>query len=90
MPINLHGRNFLSLDGYSPAEIRFLLQLSAELKAAKYAGTEQPRLTRRNIALIFEKASTRTRTGFEVAAYDQGAQRHLSRPDAAAISATRN
>ena len=73
MAINLHGRNFLSLEGYSPEEIGFLLQLSAELKAAKYAGTEQPRLTRRNIALIFEKASTRTRTGFEVAAYDQGA-----------------
>jgi ornithine carbamoyltransferase len=73
MPVNLHSRNFLSLEGYSPEEIRFLLQLSAELKASKYAGTEQPRLTRRNIALIFEKASTRTRTGFEVAAYDQGA-----------------
>ncbi len=73
MAINLHGRDFLSLEGYSPEEIGFLLHLSAELKAAKYAGTEQPRLTRRNIALIFEKASTRTRTGFEVAAFDQGA-----------------
>ena len=73
MPINLRGRNFLTLDDFSPADIRFLLQLAAELKAAKYAGTEQPRLSRRNIALIFEKDSTRTRTGFEVAAYDQGA-----------------
>ena len=73
MPINLRGRSVLTLDDFSPAEIRFLLQLAAELKAAKNAGTEQPRLTRRNIALIFEKDSTRTRTGFEVAAYDQGA-----------------
>ena len=73
MPINLRGRSLLTLDDFSPADIRFLLQLAAELKAAKYAGTEQPRLSRRNIALIFEKDSTRTRTGFEVAAYDQGA-----------------
>ncbi len=73
MPINLRGRSVLTLDDFSPAEIRFLLQLSVELKAAKNAGTEQPRLSRRNIALIFEKDSTRTRTGFEVAAYDQGA-----------------
>lgn len=74
MPINLHGRSLLTLDDYSPAEIRFLLRLATELKAAKYAGAEQPRLLRRNIALIFEKDSTRTRTGFEVAAYDQGAR----------------
>ena len=73
MPINLRGRSVLTLDDFSPAEIRFLLQLSVELKAAKNAGTEQPRLLHRNIALIFEKDSTRTRTGFEVAAYDQGA-----------------
>ncbi|MDW5317492.1 ornithine carbamoyltransferase [Rhizobium sp. PL01] len=73
MPINLRGRSVLTLDDLSPNEIRFLLQLAAELKAAKQAGTEQPRLSRRNIALIFEKDSTRTRTGFEVAAYDQGA-----------------
>lgn len=73
MPINLRGRSLLTLDNYSPAEIRFLLRLASELKAAKLAGTEQPRLTGRNIALIFEKDSTRTRTGFEVAAYDQGA-----------------
>jgi len=53
MPINLRGRNFLTLDDFSPTEIRFLLQLAAELKSAKYAGTEQPRLLRRNIALIY-------------------------------------
>jgi len=73
MPVNLLGRSLLTLDTYSPDEIRFLLRLASELKAAKYAGTEQPRLLRRNIALIFEKSSTRTRSGFEVAAYDQGA-----------------
>ena len=73
MPINLRGRSVLTLNDFSPAEIRFVLRLAAELKAAKEAGSEQPRLLRRNIALIFEKDSTRTRTGFEVAAYDQGA-----------------
>jgi ornithine carbamoyltransferase len=73
MPINLHGRSVLSLDDLTAAEIRFLLKLGAELKSAKLAGTERPCLTGRNIALIFEKDSTRTRTGFEVAAYDQGA-----------------
>ena len=74
MPINLLGRSVLTLDDLSPADIRFLLKLAADLKSAKYAGTEEPRLHRRNIALIFEKDSTRTRTGFEVAAYDQGAR----------------
>ncbi|QJP14255.1 ornithine carbamoyltransferase [Starkeya sp. ORNL1] len=73
MPINLHGRSVLTLDDFTPAEIRFLLRLAAELKSAKTGGFEEPRLTRKNIALIFEKDSTRTRTGFEVAAYDQGA-----------------
>ncbi len=73
MPVNLHGRNMLTLDDFSPSEIRYLLRLAAELKAAKQAGTEVPRLLRKNIALIFEKDSTRTRSGFEVAAYDQGA-----------------
>lgn len=73
MPINLHGRSFLTLLDFTPAEIRFLLVLAAELKAAKRAGTERPRLTGKNIALIFEKDSTRTRAGFEVAAHDQGA-----------------
>ncbi|MBR2691042.1 MAG: ornithine carbamoyltransferase [Aquamicrobium sp.] len=73
MSINLHGRSVLSLDDLTAAEIRFLLKLAADLKAAKQAGHEIPRLVRKNIALIFEKDSTRTRTGFEVAAYDQGA-----------------
>ncbi|RWL47139.1 MAG: ornithine carbamoyltransferase [Mesorhizobium sp.] len=73
MSINLHGRSVLSLDDLSADEIRFLLKLAADLKAAKQAGHEIPRLVRKNIALIFEKDSTRTRTGFEVAAYDQGA-----------------
>jgi ornithine carbamoyltransferase len=71
--MNLKNRSLLTLDDLSAAEIRFLLRLSAELKSAKYAGTEQQRLRGKNIALIFEKDSTRTRTGFEVAAYDQGA-----------------
>ncbi len=73
MPINLHGRSVLTLDDFSADEIRFLLQLARELKSAKNGGYERPRLAGKNIALIFEKDSTRTRTGFEVAAYDQGA-----------------
>ena len=73
MPYNLRNRSFLKLLDYSPKELRFLLDLARELKAAKYAGTEQPRLKGKNIALIFEKTSTRTRCAFEVAAYDQGA-----------------
>ena len=73
MAYNLKNRHFLSLRDFSPAEIGFLLKLSADLKSAKYAGTEQPLLTGKEIALIFEKDSTRTRAGFEVAAHDQGA-----------------
>ena len=73
MGFNLKNRHFLRLGDFTPQEISFLLQLSAELKAAKYAGTEVPRLQGKNIALIFEKDSTRTRIAFEVAAYDQGA-----------------
>jgi ornithine carbamoyltransferase len=73
MPINLKGRSILTLDELNATEIRFLLRLSAELKMAKSTGIEEPRLKGKNIALIFEKDSTRTRTGFEVAAYDQGA-----------------
>ena len=73
MTYNLRKRNFLKLLDFTRGEIRFLLELARELKAAKYAGTEQPRLQGRNIALIFEKTSTRTRCAFEVAAYDQGA-----------------
>ncbi|MBU8893475.1 MAG: ornithine carbamoyltransferase [Bacteroidales bacterium] len=73
MAFNLRNRNFLKLSDFTPKEIKFLLDLSADLKEAKYTGTEQPRLTGKNIALIFEKASTRTRCAFEVAALDQGA-----------------
>jgi ornithine carbamoyltransferase len=74
MALNLRNRSFLKLLDFSPSEIKFLLDLSIDLKKAKYAGTEQPRLTGKNIALIFEKSSTRTRCAFEVAAYDQGAR----------------
>ncbi|HBY07383.1 MAG TPA: ornithine carbamoyltransferase [Chloroflexi bacterium] len=73
MAFNLRNRSFVKLLDFTPEEIRFLLKLSIDLKAAKYGGYEQPRLTGKNIALIFEKASTRTRVAFEVAAYDQGA-----------------
>ncbi|HDR1071324.1 TPA: ornithine carbamoyltransferase [Pasteurella multocida] len=73
MPLNLRHRHFLRLMDFTPTEIQFLLDLSASLKKAKYTGTEQPRLKGKNIALIFEKTSTRTRCSFEVAAYDQGA-----------------
>lgn len=74
MAFNLRNRNFLKLLDFTPKEIQFLLDLSSDLKKAKYAGTEQKKLNGKNIALIFEKASTRTRCAFEVAAFDQGAQ----------------
>ena len=73
MGFNLKNRNFLKLLDFTPVEIKFLLELSADLKKAKYTGTEQQKLKGKNIALIFEKSSTRTRCAFEVAAYDQGA-----------------
>jgi ornithine carbamoyltransferase len=73
MAYNLRNRSFLKLLDFTPEEIAYLLKLSADLKAAKYGGYERPRLVGKNIALIFEKASTRTRCAFEVAAYDQGA-----------------
>ena len=73
MAYNLRNRSFLKLLDFSPREIQFLLDLAADLKKAKYAGTEQQRLRGKNIALIFEKTSTRTRCAFETAAYDQGA-----------------
>ncbi len=73
MAFNLKNRSFLKLDDFTSEEIDFLLHLSTELKAAKYAGTEVARLHGKQIALIFEKDSTRTRCAFEVAAYDQGA-----------------
>jgi len=73
MAINLHNRHFLKELDFTPEEIKYLLDLSAELKATKKQGTEKQYLKGKNIALIFEKASTRTRCAFEVAAYDQGA-----------------
>ena len=73
MAVDLRNRHFLKLLDFSPAEISYLLQLAAELKQAKKSRTERPRLQGRNIALIFEKTSTRTRCAFEVAAHDQGA-----------------
>lgn len=73
MVINLRNKHFLNLMDFKPAEIEFLLEMAAELKWAKKSGTEDQRLVGKNIALIFEKASTRTRCAFEIAAYDQGA-----------------
>ena len=73
MPQNMHGRSFLKLLDFSPDELRYLLRLGASLKEAKATGTETQLLKGKNIALIFEKDSTRTRSAFEVAAFDQGA-----------------
>lgn len=73
MSLNLKNRSFLKLLDFTPQELNFLLQLANDLKRAKYSGTEQKNLLGKNIALIFEKDSTRTRCAFEVAAYDQGA-----------------
>jgi ornithine carbamoyltransferase len=73
MAFNLRNRHFLTLLDFTPMEIHYLLDLAFTLKKAKYSGTEVPTLKGKNIALIFEKASTRTRCAFEVAAFDQGA-----------------
>jgi ornithine carbamoyltransferase len=73
MAFNLKNRSFLKEIDFTPRDLRYLLRLSEALKLAKYAGTEVPRLGGKEIALIFEKTSTRTRSAFEVAAYDQGA-----------------
>ena len=73
MAFNLRNRSFLKEIDFEPGELRFLLRLAEALKLAKYAGTEVQRLDGKEIALIFEKTSTRTRSAFEVAAYDQGA-----------------
>ena len=72
MSYNLKNRSFLKEVDFDPAELRYLLKLAESLKLAKYAGTEVKRLPGKEIALIFEKTSTRTRSAFEVAAYDQG------------------
>ena len=74
MAFNLRNRSFLRLLDFTAQEIQYMLDLSRDLKRAKYAGCEQRRLEGKNVALIFEKASTRTRCAFEVAAFDQGAQ----------------
>jgi ornithine carbamoyltransferase len=71
--IDLRGKHFLKLADFSPEEITYLIDLAAELKAAKKEGREEQKLVGKEIALIFEKDSTRTRCAFEVAAYDQGA-----------------
>ena len=73
MAFNLRNRNFLKLLDFTPKEIQYLLELSADLKKAKYSGTERQRLKGKNIVLLFAKDSTRTRCAFEVAAMDQGA-----------------
>ena len=73
MAFNLHNRSLLSLVHHSQQDLRYLLDLARDLKRAKYSGTEKQHLRGKNIALIFEKTSTRTRCAFEVAAYDQGA-----------------
>src|SRR5438552_8435846 len=73
MAFNLRNRSFLKEIDFEPAELRYLLQLSEALKAAKFAGNEVKHLEGKEIALIFEKTSTRTRSAFEVASFDQGA-----------------
>ena len=73
MPLNLKGRSFLKLLDFTPKEIEYLIDLSEELKKLKYAGIKPRNLEGKNIALIFEKASTRTRCSFVVAAVDEGA-----------------
>jgi ornithine carbamoyltransferase len=72
MGFNLRNRSLLALRDFDPRDIRYLIDLAAELKRSKAAGTEHPRLKGKNVALIFEKASTRTRCSFEVAMHDQG------------------
>jgi len=74
MPVNLRNRSLLKLLDFTPGEIRFLLGLSRSLRDAKYGGYEVQKMRGKNIALIFEKSSTRTRCAFEVAAFDQGAK----------------
>ncbi|AEA67376.1 MULTISPECIES: ornithine carbamoyltransferase [Pseudomonas] len=73
MAFNMRNRSLLSLMHHTNRELHYLLDLSRDLKRAKYTGTERPHLQGKNIALIFEKTSTRTRCAFEVAAHDQGA-----------------
>ena len=74
MAVNLKNKSFLKLLDFTPKEIRYLLDLSKKLKTEKKKGKEKKKLEGKNIALIFEKTSTRTRCAFEIAAFDQGAQ----------------
>ncbi|MBU2712184.1 ornithine carbamoyltransferase [Zooshikella harenae] len=87
MAFNLRNRHFLKLEDLTPREIKFLLRLADDLKVAKYTGYEKPRLKGKNVALIFEKSSTRTRCAFEVAAYDQGANVTYLGPSGSQIGA---
>ncbi|MDR0648929.1 MAG: ornithine carbamoyltransferase, partial [Synergistaceae bacterium] len=82
MALNLHARNFLTLKDFTAKEIEFLLDLSADLKSKKRSRNQFPLMKGRNVALIFEKASTRTRCAFTVAAIDEGAHpEYLSKND---------
>ena len=85
MPVNLSHRDFLKELDFTRSELQFLLDLAGDLKRAKYSRTETHSLAGRNIALIFEKSSTRTRCAFEVAAYDQGAHVTYLDPDSSQI-----
>ena len=85
MPVNLSHRDFLKELDHTQSELQYLLDLARDLKRAKYAGTEMPRMRGKNVALIFEKTSTRTRCAFEVAAYDQGAHVTYLDPDSSQI-----
>lgn len=73
MPVNLKGRNFITLKDFTPAEIKYMLQLSADLKSKKRAGIRGNLLEGKNVVLIFDKTSTRTRCAFEVGCFDEGA-----------------
>ena len=88
MPFNLKNRSLLSLVNHTPEEIDYLVSLAEDLKKAKRAGTERPQLRGKSIALIFEKTSTRTRSAFEVAAYDQGAHTTFFDPAVSQIGHT--
>ncbi len=85
MAVNLRGRSLLSLVEETPAEIRHLVDLAGQLKAAKAARQEERRLVGRSVALVFEKTSTRTRAAFEVAAADQGAHTTFLEPSSTQI-----
>ena len=73
MPVNLKGRNFITLKDFTPEEINYMLKLSSDLKAKKRAGIKGDLLEGKNVVLLFEKTSTRTRCAFEVACFDEGA-----------------